>query len=48
MVVKVFNFFFLCCNFVRPEDAERGLQVCQGKMFLGAEMDLQYWQGWGT
>ena len=30
---------------VRPEDAERGLQACRGKMFLGAEMDLQYWQG---
>ena len=33
---------------VRPEDAERGLEACRGKMFLGAEMDLQYWQGWFT
>ena len=29
----------------RPEDAERGLEACRGKMFLGAEMDLQYWHG---
>jgi len=29
----------------RPEDAERGLEACRGKMFLGAEMDLHYWQG---
>lgn len=31
--------------FDRPEDAERGLEACRGKMFLGAEMDLQYWHG---
>lgn len=31
-------------HFRRPEDAERGFDACCGKMFLGSEMDLQYWQ----
>ncbi|XP_078373416.1 uncharacterized protein LOC144657012 isoform X2 [Oculina patagonica] len=31
-------------HFRRPEDAERALEACRGKMFLGAEMDLQYSQ----
>lgn len=31
-------------HFRRPEDAERGIEACRGKMFLGAEMDLQYWR----
>ncbi|XP_044167630.1 msx2-interacting protein-like isoform X3 [Acropora millepora] len=30
-------------HFRRPEDAERGYEACRGKMFLGAEMDLQYY-----
>ncbi|XP_032237951.2 msx2-interacting protein [Nematostella vectensis] len=29
--------------FRRPEEAERALEVCQGKMFLGAEMQIQHW-----
>ncbi|EDO40891.1 predicted protein, partial [Nematostella vectensis] len=31
--------------FRRPEEAERALEVCQGKMFLGAEMQIQHWHG---
>ena len=33
---------FFSSSWFRPEDAERGYEACRGKMFLGAEMDLQY------
>ena len=39
-----FTYSFVILIFVRPEDAERSLEACRGKMFLGSEMDLQYWQ----
>ena len=39
-----FTYGFVILIFVRPEDAERSLEACRGKMFLGSEMDLQYWQ----
>ena len=44
---RVLQAFYLVVFFLlsRPEDAERGLEACRGKMFLGAEMDLHYWQG---
>ena len=39
-----FTYSFFILILVRPEDAERSLEACRGKPFLGSEMDLQYWQ----
>jgi hypothetical protein len=46
-LVPIFLIFFSVCLFVflRPDESERAMEVCQGKMFLGAEMQIQTWNG---
>jgi len=29
----------------RPDESEHAMEVCQGKMFLGAEMQIQPYNG---
>ena len=46
-----------CCFCTRPfnlllifraEDADRGMDACHGKMFLGSEMNISLWHGMGV